>query len=81
MNRFKFEYVSVCQPREDINKQSEELIKQGYVLVGQTGSDYFESLKFEDATGDDKEDVLRRSEEWKQQVAEYWEWHNSLLSK
>jgi hypothetical protein len=79
MNRLKFIYVSVaCESEENINRKSTELINQGYLLVGQAGSDFCLSLKFEDATGDNKDDVLKRSEEWKQQVAEHWAMLNSL---
>ena len=77
MNRPKYIFVDICQPCDAMEQQIKEIQADGYVAVGQTDADCHSTLNFEDATRPDKEEVLARAEKRKQELKEYWDWHNT----
>ena len=57
-------WVSYNQPIDEAKYEEELLIKKGYVVVDSYGHDFDMGTVWEDATGNDKKDVLKRHDEY-----------------
>lgn len=66
----KRDFVSLNQPVGEALREQKELESKGYVVIESYGNDFDMGIVLEDATGKDKEEVIKRHDDYFKYVEE-----------